>query len=59
MFMDDYYNENIYWNFNYFNNCVIKVVWFEIIYEFKNENLDRNRIVNFFEFMEKYWLWNW
>lgn len=35
MFMDDYYNENIYWNFNFFNNCVIKVVWFEIIYEFK------------------------
>lgn len=49
MFMDDYYNENIYWNFNFFNNCVIKVVCFEIIYEFKNENLDRNKIFSFVE----------
>lgn len=35
MSMDDYHNENIYWNFNSFNNRVIKVVWFEIIHEFK------------------------
>lgn len=39
----------IYWNFNSFNNRVIKVVCFEIIHEFKNENLDRNKIFTFVE----------
>lgn len=49
MSVDDYHNENIYWNFNSFNNRVIKVVCFEIIHEFKNENLDRNKIFSFVE----------
>lgn len=35
------------------------MVWFEIIHEFKNENLDRNRIANPSELMEKYRLRNW